>query len=38
MIKEQNGNKNMKIIILKASLIYTWSQDDGVAPQKTVMN
>lgn len=32
MIKEQNGNKTM-VMILKASLIYTWSQDDCMVPQ-----
>lgn len=33
MIKEQNGNKTMKVMILKASLIYTWGQDDCMVPQ-----
>lgn len=32
--KEQYGNKSRKTMVLKASLNYTWSQDDGMEPQK----
>lgn len=38
--KEQYRNKSRKIMVWKASLNYTWSQDDGMDPQKKkiVMN
>lgn len=32
--KEQYRNSSRKTMILKANLNYTWSQDDGMEPQK----
>lgn len=36
--KEQYGNKSRKTMVLKTSLNETWSQDDGMDPQKKNSN